>query len=86
VKFLIIWSWDKKDGKEVSERFMKWKPVGDVKFLFPIHTMIGANKAFTVTEGTDTKTMAMNIQPWTDICEYKITPIIDSLELMKLSQ
>ena len=83
-KFLIVWSWKGKDSKEVTERFKKWKPVGDVKFLFPIHTLIGANKAFTVTEGVDVETMAKNIQPWTDICKYKISPIMDSVKLVTL--
>ncbi|MFB0558320.1 MAG: DUF3303 domain-containing protein [Candidatus Bathyarchaeia archaeon] len=85
MKFLITWCWEGKDTKEVSERFMKWKPVGEVKFLFPIHTLIGARKAFTVTEGTDIETMAKNIQPWTDVCKYEISPIMDSRELMALS-
>lgn len=84
MKFLIVWSWKGKNAQEVSERFKKWKPVGEIKFLFPIHTIIGANKAFTITEGADIETMAKNIQPWTDICTYKISPIIDSIELMAL--
>jgi hypothetical protein len=84
MRFLITWSWDKKDSKEVTERFTKWKPVGDVKFLLPIHTVIGANKAFTVTESSDIKVMAKNIQPWTDICIYTIEPVMDSRELIAL--
>lgn len=84
MKFLLIWSWKGKDSQAVTERFMKWKPVGDVKFHFPIHTMIGVRKAFTVTEGVDIETMAKNIQPWTDICKYEIYPIMDSRELVAL--
>jgi hypothetical protein len=84
MKFLMIWSWKGKDSREVTERFMKWKPVGDVKILFPIHTMIGARKAFTVSEGDDIKVMAANIQPWTDICKYEIYPIMESRDLVKL--
>ena len=84
MKFLITWSWKGKDSKEVTERFREWKPVGDVKFLYPIHTLIGARKAFAVTEGTDIETMAKNIQPWTDVCKYEISPIMDTRELMAL--
>ncbi|UCH57983.1 MAG: DUF3303 family protein [Candidatus Bathyarchaeota archaeon] len=84
MKFLITWSWKGTDSKEVSARFREWQPVGDVKFLFPIHTLIGARKAFAVTEGTDIETMAKNVQPWTDVCKYEISPIIDSRELMAL--
>jgi len=84
MKFLITWTWKGKDAKEVTERFRKWKPVGDVKFLFPIHTVIGARKAFTISEGSDIETMAKNVTPWTDICTYEINPIIDSRELMTI--
>jgi len=84
LKFLVTWTWKGKDAKEVTERFRKWKPVGDVKFLFPIHTVIGARKAFSITEGTDIETMVKNVSPWTDICKYEIVPIIDSRELVAI--
>ena len=86
MKFLVTWTWKPKDGPAVSERFSKWKPVEGTKFLFPMHTVIGANKAFTVTEGEDIELIAKNILPWTDLCTFKISPIIDSRELMALSE
>jgi hypothetical protein len=84
VKFLLTWWWKEENAQKVTERFMKWKPVGDVKFLFPIHTIIGANKAFCVTEGVDPEQIARNIQPWTDICTFDISPIMDSREILAL--
>lgn len=84
VKCLMTWWWQGKDAKEVSERFSKWKPKGDVKFYFPIHTILGANKAFSVIEVDDIETMARNLRDWADICTYDIRPIMDSRELMSL--
>ena len=84
VKCLLTWCWEGKDGAEVTKRFMKWKPVGDVKMYFPIHTLVGQNKAFTVSEIDNIETFARNTQPWTDICKFEVSPCIDSRELMKL--
>ena len=84
MKCLITWCWKGKDGPEVTERFKKWKPVGDVKFLFPIHTVIGENRAFSISDVSDVETLARNIQPWTDICTFDIAPIMDSSELVAL--
>jgi hypothetical protein len=82
MKFLVTWKWKGKDGAEINKRFAKWKPVEGTKFLFPMHTVLGANKAFTITEGTDIETMVKNITPWTDICTFKISPIVESRELV----
>ena len=84
VKCLMTWWWQGKDAKEVTERFKKWTPIGDVKFHFPIHTILGANKAFTVVEVDDVETMARNLRGWGDICTYDIRPIMDSRELVAL--
>ena len=51
---------------------------------FPIHTLVGQNKAFTVSEVDNIETFARNTQPWTDICKFEASPCIDSRELMKL--
>jgi len=80
----MTWWWKGKDAKEVTERFKKWKPIGDVKFYFPIHTILGANKAFTVLEVDDAEKMAINLRAWSDICTYEILPIMDSRELVAL--
>ena len=86
VKCLITWYWDGKDGPAVTERFKKWNPVGNVKIYFPIHTLIGQNSAFAVTEVEDIKTLVMNIEPWTDLCTFEISPCIDSRELVAMGQ
>ena len=84
VKFLLIWSWAPKNTREVNERFKQWKPVGDVKFLFPIHTIIGANKGFTIIDAENAEVMVRNTAPWTDICTFEFYPIIDAREAMAL--
>ena len=86
VKFLMMLSWSTKDAKEVTERFTKWKPVGDMKFLFPIHTMIGANKVFAIIESDSVELVYTNTAPWTDLCVFEFYPIIDSRESMALLQ
>jgi len=82
MKFLVTWTWKGKDGAAINERFAEWKPVEGTKFLFPMHTLVGANKAFTITEGDDIEVMVKNIQPWTDVCTFKISPIIESRKLV----
>jgi len=84
VKFLLIWSWAPKNAREANERFKQWKPVGDVKFLFPIHTIIGANKGFTIIDAENAEVMVRNTAPWTDICTFEFHPIIDAREAMAL--
>ena len=78
----MTWSWSCENTQKVTERFMEWKPVGDPKFLFPIHTVIGQNWAFCIVEQTDIVNMVKNVQPWTDVCTFEITPIMDSRELV----
>ena len=86
MKFLLMLSWCTKDAKEVTERFKKWKPVGDMKFLFPIHTIIGANKVFTIVESNSVELMYKNTASWTDVCVFEVYPIIDTRESMALLQ
>jgi hypothetical protein len=80
----MVWWWKGKDAKAVSDRFKDWKPKGDVKFHFPIHTILGENKAFSVVELDNIETMARNLRDWTDICTYDISPIMDSREYISL--
>ena len=54
------------------------------KFLFPMHSLVSANKAFTITEGDDIENKVKYIQPWTDVCTFKISPIIESRKLLAL--
>ena len=80
----MTWTWNGKDAVEVTERFKKWKPTGNVKFYYPIHTVVGANKAFTVIEVDDIKTLAKNLWDFGDICVFDISPIMDSKELVSM--
>lgn len=84
MKFLLMWSWAPKNAIEATERFKKWQPVGDVKFLFPIHTIVGANKAFTIIDVANTEVMQKNVGSWADICTFEFYPIIDSREAVAL--
>ena len=84
VKCLMTWSWNGVNDAEVTQRFRNWKPIGDVKFYYPIHTVIGAKKAFTVLEVDDINTLAKNVTGWLDICDFKVQPIMDSRELIAM--
>ena len=84
VKCLMVWWWKGKDAREVTKRFRNWKPKGDAKFYFPIHTIMGERKAFCVVEVDNIETLARNLSDWTDICTYDISPIMDSIEFLKL--
>ena len=86
MKFLLILSWSTKDAKAVTERFKQWKPVGDMKFLFPLHTIIGANKVFTIVESDSAELMYKNTATWADLCVFEIYPIMDSREAVALLQ
>ena len=85
MKFLLMWSWAPKNAKEVTERFKKWTPVGDIKFLFPLHTIIGANREFTIVDAENAELMQRNVNPWTDLCTFEFYPIIDSRQAVALS-
>jgi hypothetical protein len=82
MKFLVTWSWSCENSQKVTERFSKWKPLPETKFLYPIHTVIGANWAFCTVEGDNAEAMVREVQPWTDICTYEILPIMDSREVV----
>jgi hypothetical protein len=45
---------------------------------------MGENRAFTVIEVDDIKTLAMNLRDWTDLCTYDISPIMDSREYISM--
>ena len=53
LKFLVVWWWAPKNAKEVTERFIKWKPKGKYKTLYPVSTMVGMNTAFEIVESDD---------------------------------
>lgn len=84
MKFLVTWSFAPKNAKEVTERFKKWKPTDNLKFLFPFHTIIGANKGFAIVDAENTEVMQRNVLPWSDLMTFKIYPIMDSREAIAL--
>lgn len=86
MKILSTWWWAPKHAKEVTDRFMTWKQKGKYKILYPISTMIGMNKAFMVTEVDDLAEVQKDMSDWTDICTFKLTPIMDSPDAVKASR
>lgn len=85
LKFLVVWWWAPKDAIEVTKRFVQWKPKGTYKTLYPISTMVGMNKAFQIVECDDIAEAQKDVAPWTDICTFKIVPIMDSREAIAVS-
>jgi hypothetical protein len=85
LKFLVSWCWYGKDANEVTERFKKWKPTGDYKFLYPVSTIAGANKAFAVVEMEKIEEWYKDARKFSDICTFTVEPIIDSREAVKLA-
>ena len=86
LKMLVVWWWAPKNSKEVTERFIQWKPKGKYKVLYPIRTMIGMNKAFMVAEADDIAEFQKDAAQWTDLCTFKFTPIMDSREAVAVSR
>ena len=80
LKFLAVWWWKPKDAKAVTDRFKEWKQQGKYKVLYPTSTMIGMNKAFMVFEVDDVAEIQKDVANWTDLCTFKIIPIMDSRE------
>ncbi len=85
MKMLVVWWWDPKNAKEVTERFTKWETKGKYKVLYPISTMIGRNKAFGVTEVDDIAELQKDLAMWTDLCTFECIPIMDSTDAVAVS-
>jgi len=86
LKMLVVWWWAPKNSKEVTERFIQWKSKGKYESLYPISTMIGMNKAFMVAEADDIAEVQKDVAQWTDICTFKLIPIMDSREAVAVSR
>jgi len=86
LKFLVVWWWAPKDAKEVTERFVQWKPKGKYKTLYPVSTMIGMNKSFQIVEADDMAEAQKDVAQWTDLCTFKIIPIMDTREAVAVSR
>lgn len=86
MKFLMVWWWDPKNSKEVTDRFIKWESSGKYKELYPTSTMIGLNKGFMVLETDDLAGVQKDLAHWTDICTFKLIPIMDSRAAVKAAR
>ena len=86
MKMLVVWWWAPKNAKEVTERFIQWKPKGKYENLYPISTMIGRNKAFMVSEADDIAEFQKDAAQWTDLCTFELIPIMDSRESVAVSR
>lgn len=84
MKFFMTWWWANENSKEVTKRFTTWKQQGKSKILYPISTMVGRNKAFTILEADDIVEIQREVRGWTDIVTYEIIPIMASADLIKL--
>lgn len=78
MKILMIWWWDPKNSKEVTDRFIKWESKGKYQELYPTSTMIGMNKGFMIYEVDDLAEVQKDLANWSDICTFKLIPIMDS--------
>jgi len=81
---LITWHWSPDKSKEVSDRFSKWEQRGKYKFLYPISTIIGSNKAFGVVDVEDIAELNKDLAQWTDLTTFKCSPCMDSREIVPL--
>jgi len=86
LKFLVIWWWAPKNAKAVTDRFIEWKGKGKYEILYPISTIIGMNKAFMVSEADDIAEVQKDVAQWTDLCTFKIMPIMDSREAVAVTR
>jgi hypothetical protein len=84
VKFLVVFSFKSEHAKAIRERFKTWTPPAEIKFIFPVHTILGANKSVSIIEAITEADLAKLIGVWTDLGSYKINPIMESREAVKL--
>lgn len=82
----MVWWWAPKNAIKVTERYLKWKPKGKYKTLYPMSTMVGMNKAFQIVEADDIAEAQKDVASWNDICTFKIIPIMDSSEAVAVSR
>ena len=85
MKFLITWEWTNENAKEVTKRYSTWKSIGKYKTLYPVSSMVGRNKAFTVVEVDDIAEVVKVTSKWTDLCTFDVIPIIDSKEVVSIA-
>jgi len=84
VKFLSIFSFKPENVKAVRERFKTWTPPADLKFVLPVHTIIGANKTIGIIEAAKVEDLVKLTREWSDLGSFKIRPIMASAEAVKL--
>jgi hypothetical protein len=86
MKILAVWWWAPKNAKEVTERYMTWKSTGKYKALYPMSTMIGMNKAFMIADVDNIAEIQKDVAQWSDLCTFKLIPIMDSPEAVAVSR
>jgi hypothetical protein len=89
MKHLAIYEFNPVDWKKIIERAkiaQAERKEGTDKypeFVFPPHSMIGANKGFTVYEGSEEQ-LANVANHWIGLVKYKFIPIIESYKEIEL--
>jgi hypothetical protein len=83
MKFLVTWNWSCDCTKEAWERLVK-EPATKIKFVYPLHVIVGANTGFAVVEEDSIENMAKTAEAWTDLMTFEISPIMDAREVAKL--
>ena len=84
MKFLVIFSYSSENAVKVRERFKTWSPPEGMSYVFPPHSIIGANKSVNLVEAENEEALAKAANVWTDLGSFKIYPLIDSRESLKL--
>ena len=84
MRFLVVWGWDPANAREVSRRFAEeFNPSEGVEFVYPVSTIIGANRGFTVIEAEREADIHRAVRGWLDLCTFDIYPIMRSEEAVK---
>ncbi len=84
MKFLTIMSWEPDNATKITEAFLKWKPPEGLKFIYGPSTMLGQNKSVSVVEITD-EAWAKVDRYWRELCVMETYPLMDTVELMKIT-
>ena len=58
-------------------------PLKGVEFVYPVSTIIGANRGFTVIEAEREADIHRAVRGWLDLCTFDIYPIMRSEEAVK---
>ena len=84
MKFLTIMSWEPDNATKMTEAFLKGKPPEGLKFIYGPSTMLGQNKSVSVVEITDEAWAKVDTY-WRELCVMENYPLMDTVELMKIT-